>query len=201
MSNLSPAYVIRQILLDAGIGVAIPASEQAIDPDAWLCYIGHMPDVNGSGGAPGTVARAVPQNAICVYDVPGMQSARCMRGERNEHPGYQIRVRSTDYSTAFFIIRQICTVLDAVGGEVAANTQSAIVPPTADGWRVWCVKRDDVPFHSSNENGRFRYEMFSFNGTLTYEYLTWLDPDSVTEMADMLHALVHGTLPSDLPPV
>jgi hypothetical protein len=74
----SPAQVIAQLIRDKGLG-------NAHDHTTWPVSVGFMADS--------------PHNAITVYGTEGRQDGRLMKtGERIEHPGIQVRVRSLKYT-------------------------------------------------------------------------------------------------------
>ncbi len=124
MSN-SPAEVLRQRLLDQGVGV---------DPDVdsssdFPIYVGQMPDFVGAKDL-----------AIAVYDTAGRNDGRIQRtGETLIHPGLQVRVRHNTYQDGYAKADEISQELDntpagtvvTVGGTdyvIDSLNRSSIIP-------------------------------------------------------------------------
>lgn len=86
----SPAEIIRQLLIDLGVGTA---------SGSWPVKFATEPDN--------------PDNVITVYNAAGRSSGRVQNGgERQEHHGFQVRVRSTSESVGYVKARVIAVALD-----------------------------------------------------------------------------------------
>ncbi len=57
--------------------------------DNWPCYVAHFPE------------KDLGEDSACLYDSPGEQDGRSANGVTYDRPSCQLRVRSTDYSTAY----------------------------------------------------------------------------------------------------
>lgn len=56
-----------------------------------------------------------PDKAVCIYDTPGTNDGRLMTtGERIEHPGVQIFVRSLEYLEGHQKAQSLATLLDGL---------------------------------------------------------------------------------------
>jgi hypothetical protein len=80
-----------------------------------------------------------------------------MAGERIEHPGFQVRVRTLDYTTGFAKISAIAAVLDSVKNDaVSGDTETYVVN---------AITRSSGPIPiGTDEEGR---EGFTLNATAT----------------------------------
>jgi hypothetical protein len=121
------AKAIRQILIE----------EHFVSDDStanWYCTISYLPDGQG-----------VRDNIVTITDTEGSKDGRIMRtGEVIIHPGFQIRVRCTDYNLGYSKILAIGCFLDTLvnrivsisdGGDkietlkvTAVSKQSGIMP-------------------------------------------------------------------------
>ena len=123
--NDSPAEVLRQRLLDQGIGVD-PVTNPTAD---FPIYLGQMPDFQG-----------VKDRAIAVYDTAGLNDGRIQRtGETIIHPGMQVKVRHNKYKDGYAKADEISqeldntpagTVVTVDGSDYAINSlnRSSIIP-------------------------------------------------------------------------
>lgn len=88
------ADILRNLLLDLGLGSEVMAND-------WSIAIGEIPED--------------PDNVMCIYDTSGVSDGRIMaNGQRVEHPGVQIRVRSLDYWAGRNKAEEVALALDAV---------------------------------------------------------------------------------------
>lgn len=71
--------IIAQLLIDLGLGSAVPADENA-ELEEWPVYIGLEP--------------TSPDNCLTVYTTVGIGDIRVMYGTLHQHYGFQIRLRS-----------------------------------------------------------------------------------------------------------
>lgn len=92
--HYSPADIVAQLIVNLGHGVAIDE-----DPAIWPVYVAGEPDT--------------PDNCITVYDTQSRDHGRSLvTGERQEHHGIQVRVRSEDHRQGFAKIRAIAVAFD-----------------------------------------------------------------------------------------
>lgn len=88
--NHSPAQIIRQVLIDLGLGSA---------SGAWPVYYSEEPDR--------------PDNVITVYDTQGRDfGSYQVTGERVEHHGISVRIRAATYAIGWKKARAIAVALD-----------------------------------------------------------------------------------------
>lgn len=102
---MSPSSeIIRQLLIDGDKG-----SEEG----DWPIYVAFFPPK--------------PDEAICVFDMPGKFDGRIMQtGEKIEHPGIQIMVRGREYLTTWRKVNDIALFLDIqFNVTVALSTEEA----------------------------------------------------------------------------
>lgn len=95
----TPSEIIRQLLVNQSLGTSavVPSS----DNTSWPVYATNEPDV--------------PDNVITIYDTQGRISGRSgVDGERDEHYGIQVRVRSLSHTTGYQKIRAIAQQMDGV---------------------------------------------------------------------------------------
>lgn len=112
----SPAQVIRRLLIQLTLA---PDSQTA----AWAPFTAFLPDA--------------PDTALVVYDTAGTQNGRIMRtGEKIEHPGIQIRFRSSTYPVAWEKAKAVADALDAL-----PTGTSVIMLPTSEKWILQNVSR------------------------------------------------------------
>ena len=89
----SPADVVRQLLIDLGLGT------NPDDSGAWPIYCSQTP--------------STPDSAITVYDTEGRQGGRVMTdGERQEHSGIQIAIRDANHVNGFAKSKLLAIALD-----------------------------------------------------------------------------------------
>lgn len=104
----SPAEIICAALAMQGV-CSLPGNLTGPLTGLWPVYVGQLPDS--------------PDNAAAVYDLAGVADGRLMRdGTHVIHPGWQVRVRATDYPTAYNKASAIKTALEGF-----RNFQVAIV--------------------------------------------------------------------------
>lgn len=90
----SPATVVTAFLVSQGYATK-PSLGQA-----WPCSIGTLPDT--------------PDNHLALADYGGVLDGRQMSGTNIKHPLIQVRVRATDYNTAYQKALDIQTLLETV---------------------------------------------------------------------------------------
>ena len=99
----APSEIIGQLLTDSGI------IDQSAD---WPGYISFMP--------------GQPDNAVAIYDMPGEDDGRIMSGEKIDHPGVQVMVRSKVFATGWDKAEEIATALDNQSRTTVAIESSPI---------------------------------------------------------------------------
>jgi hypothetical protein len=139
----SPAQVIRRLLIQLNLA----PSNQTGD---WAPFVAFLPDV--------------PDTALCVYDTAGTQDGRLMRsGEKIEHPGIQIRFRSSNYPVAWQKAKDVADAIDAL----PVGTTVTMVPAT-ETWRIQNVSRTGAILTAGIEEvGDRKRHNFTINAILT----------------------------------
>jgi hypothetical protein len=145
----SPAQITREVLVHHNLGT----HPDEVDPtrDNWPVY---------ASGEPPT-----PDNCITVYDTQGIDGGRTMSdGERQEHNGVQIRVRSIDHETGFTKARQIAVAFD----ESMYDTGAAI---GASSYNVHSYTRtgDVIPLGKATPNSKC--SLFTINALISVRQL------------------------------
>jgi len=80
----------------------------------WPLYVSSMPDGDG-----------VKTNCGAVYDTAGILDGKLSSGEVVQHPGIQLRIRSSDYEVGYAKIEELALALDNVNQDtivVKGNT-------------------------------------------------------------------------------
>jgi len=143
----TPAELLRASLVSAGLGVMRTRNPN----NDWPVYVSHLPDA--------------PANAICVYDTAGVKDGRVMgTGETFQHPGFQIRVRATDYATAHTKIRAVVTHLDTIRQQTLAVDE--------DSYKLVAVTQMGNPIPLGREDDGAQRESFTLNGILAFTRIT-----------------------------
>ena len=143
----SPAEILRQAIIDGGVG----SSPSKTCGNPWPVYVGHLPDE--------------PDNAVCIFDTVGISDGRLMgTGEYIDHPGYQIRVRGSDYQTGYARIKEIKQFLSSL-----KRTETTISDVT---YRIDCATRQGTILSLGQEVGPKRRSEFTTNGTITFSELS-----------------------------
>lgn len=141
---LSPAQVIKQILLDEDLVTAHDSGQD------WACFVSSMPDA--------------PDKCVCAYDTAASKDGRLMQGEVIEHPGVMLHVRSTDYASGWAKAKAIEAELDTViKRTVVGDTHTYL---------IHSVRRPSSILPMGAEPGTRRREMFSINLLLTIKTTT-----------------------------
>lgn len=116
----------------------------------WPIYVGHLPDK--------------PDNAICIYDTSGVADGRDMRSEETiTHPGWQVRVRATDYGAAQAKMKEVQKFLDTI--------RRTAVTIDGDDYRLEAVRQTGTPLALGQEQKAQRRDTITLNGTLTMKEL------------------------------
>ena len=139
----TPAELLRSSLVSAGLGVMRTHNPN----NDWPVYVSHLADD--------------PDNAICVYDTAGVKDGREMpTGNTLHHPGFQIRVRATDYTTAYGKVRDVQAHLDTI-------RQQALVLG-GHSYTLVAVSQAGSLIPLGREGDEAQRENFTVNGTLTF---------------------------------
>lgn len=133
-----PSQILRQLLIDESIGT---------DSGDWSTYENLLPDGVG-----------VPVNAIALMDNAGTDDGRTSDGNRIEHPGIQVLVRSTDYDEGYSKLRAIGNLFDTLSysSVTVASTNYVVEAITRTGNLLTLGEEED----SQNQ-------LFSLNARVT----------------------------------
>lgn len=134
----SPARIIRQLLVDLGLG-SLPATGgiQA----QWSIFVDNEP--------------ASPNEVITVTDTTGITFRKDAYGNRNEHHGFQVKVRGGTHEIAWEKANAIANALDQV-------TDNELVTISAVEYCVASIKRPSPVIRMGPEPGSTR-RLFSIN--------------------------------------
>lgn len=96
----SPARVVRQMLVDLGLGVAGDYDQTGrYTGGDWPVFAASEPDL--------------PDECLTVYDTTPIDDGSIMiDGERQEHQGVQIRVRAREHDAGWLKARAVAVALD-----------------------------------------------------------------------------------------
>ena len=95
----SPAKVIRQLLIDAGILFAVTSG--TADNVDWTAFVNNHPDA--------------PDNSVALYNTAAVTHGRTqVDGVTQKHYGIQTRVRAQDANTGYTKAREIYDAYEAV---------------------------------------------------------------------------------------
>ncbi len=138
--SATPAQIIRKVLIGASLAVDSTTA-------AWSIFTSNLPES--------------PDTAVAVYDTVGTPDGRLMTGERIEHPGIQIRLRTASYPDGWNRAKDIAAVLDAIHNfEVTISV--------TEKWKLQNVSRTApiIPLGIETEGDRKRHN-FSINAIIT----------------------------------
>ena len=137
ISIFPPSDVIRQLLIDLGIG-----SESS----NWPIFVSFFPDT--------------PDNAICVYDTAGILDGRLMRsGVQIVHPGIQVQVRGSDYIATESKVWEIALGLDA--------QKKSVVDVEGNNHIIHNISRNSPFHLGIQESADRRRHLYSLNALVT----------------------------------
>lgn len=169
--KLPPALVLSALFITQGL---VNDPEDDSKRKDWPCFVGFMPDDS-----------TVPNNAVCLYDVPSVQEGREMRSGKNvEHPGIQLRVRGSDYVTASAKMDALVTYINTVYllrfdvGNYIYELQS--------------ISNGSVLPLGVETTGKTRRHVFTCNLALS------MLEDDVHAAVGLFHNLVHVTMPTNM---
>ena len=149
----SAAQVIYQLLLDLGLAEESDGS--------WPVFISFLPDL--------------PHVILVVYDTAGTEDGRIMDGEKIEHPGIQVSVRSPLYLDGW---RKARAIADAFDDQLRTD----VVIDSDGTYRIQNISRQGniLPVGVDEEDGQRRH-YFTINAVVTFaelEILTRLLDDT-----------------------
>jgi hypothetical protein len=151
---VSPAYILRQILVDAQIvimpavlGQTIPFVQTPQDGST-VCYVSSMPD-------------DVDQ-VVCLYNTMGRLFGRLQEGKTKVHPGIKVEVRALDPGTGYDLISCISNALDKI------QTQTVTVDEIDH--YIQSVYRTSPIVELGEEVGKKR-QLFTLNARMAFQAL------------------------------
>ena len=137
----SPADVLRRLLIALGLGVT-PASGTNSN---WPTYTAQEPNS--------------PDNVVTTYDVDGRDFGRTgLTGERFEHHGVQVRIRSATFPVGWTKARALSVALDE-------DVYQESVTIEGTNYFVHAVSRTSRPIYLGEEPGTQRH-VFTINVTI-----------------------------------
>ena len=140
----SPADILAQLIINLGLGTA-PASALA-----WPVFSSQEPDL--------------PDDCVTVYDAAAQQQGRTMiDGQRQESPGFQVRVRAAHHEDGYKKSQAIATGLDE-------DFYDASLLLGSTHYLVHSVSRSTGVIALGKEPNTQRVA-FTFNGTVTLKQL------------------------------
>ena len=129
----SPADILRHLLVDLGAGVLPEDGTKTNWP------ISEGQELNA------------PDNAVCTYDTEGFDFGRAqVTGQRFEHYGVMLRVRSKVERVGWVKARSLCTIMDQ---EVYQET----VVIDGSTYFVHAISRKSRPIYNGEEPGSSRH--------------------------------------------
>jgi hypothetical protein len=133
----SPAQIISQLLIDLSLGSA-PA-----DNDVWPIRFSGEPKS--------------PDNVITVTDTVGKQDGRFqVDGQRQSHPGFQVRIRATNHVIGYAKAQTIAIALDE-------SVQLAGVTVDGNTYRVYSISRVGDVFDLGKNHPTNNLNLFTIN--------------------------------------
>lgn len=143
--NHSQAEIIRQLLIDLGLGSSA---------SAWPVYYSNEPDT--------------PDNCITVYNKVGSVQGRTHdNGETQEHHGVQVRVRSITHSVGYLKARRIAEAFDT-------QVRLEVVTVDTDEYLVHAITRNSDVFSIGFESPTSRRRLFTVNAVVSIRLLSTL---------------------------
>lgn len=152
----SPADLVRSLLLELELGF-----DYVDDDTDWAAFTDGEPDL--------------PDNCITVYGTAGRdQGSEMIEGERAEHHGFQVRVRSKTHTQGYVKARDIASAIDR---------NSSLIPITLEdvGYLVWKATRtsDVLPIGKDAPNSK--RNLFTINGVISVRCLVVVGFPLLTE--------------------
>lgn len=133
----SPARIIRQLLIDLGLGS---------NGGTWPVFYAMEPNA--------------PDNCISVFDTTGTSDGRSMiDGELFGHEGFQVRVRAQDHDTGW-------TKADAIQKGLAEDVSLETVTVASSRYTVYAVTRISDVLPLGRQVPQSMRSIFTINATL-----------------------------------
>jgi hypothetical protein len=133
----SPAAVLRQLLIDIGVGTS---------QGTWPIKVDNEPDA--------------PDDCITVYNTSGgIDGRNQISGEGLEHPGVQVRVRSSNPTTGWQKIKAIAVVLDQ-------SIHLDAVTIDSSSYIVYAVTRAGSPLSIGSDVSKTKRRLFTLNAKM-----------------------------------
>ena len=141
----SPAYIIKEYLVDQGDLTAFDASA-----GSWKVYMQNLPD-----------GKEVDHDSVVCIDTAPFKDGRIMGGSPLFHFGVQILLRATEYDDGYAKASDLALALDAV--------DDATVNIGSDVYTINNVSQTTGVVRIGQEEGTKRREMFSVNFLATIQ--------------------------------
>lgn len=142
----SPADIVRYILIGKTLAT-LPT-----DASAWPSYVSKEPDT--------------PDNCITIFDTEDVLEGRFMTsGQKQQHEGFQIRIRSVNYSTGHSKCRSIVNTLDTDVLRYDLTIDS--IP-----YRIQSITRLSGILHLGDESPSSKRQLFTINGSISVRKLS-----------------------------
>ena len=140
----SPAYVIRQLLVDESLAT--------IRTTTWPAFVSSMPD-----------GPRVPDNAICLYNTTARGHGRALTdGEQQGHEGIQVLVRASNYDDGR-------TKTQAVKEKFDTGVYRQLVVVGSSTYHVQSVSCVGSIIDLGNESPESKRLLFSLNATVSLQ--------------------------------
>lgn len=148
----SPADILRWALVAMGVG-ANPTSWGLNNALEWPVFNDNEP--------------SNPDNCLTTYDTSPQDDGRSMvSGERYEHCGIQVRVRSTSANVGYVKAKSLMTLLnEQLYGEIVSVPNSAAV------YEIWSVSRTQI-IRMGKDSPTTKRSLHVLNGLVTVERLS-----------------------------
>lgn len=149
----SPSEVVRQLLVDLGLGVDGTWAANEYTGAAWPVSAGGELDK--------------PDNTITVYDTTGRGLGRGMAGgELNQNFGFQVRVRGTTHRVGWVKADSIQRTLAEGVSKRQVNVAADATTP-AGRYLVWCVSQVGQVLPIGTEVPKSKRKLFTLNALVT----------------------------------
>jgi hypothetical protein len=118
----------------------------------------------------------VTDDLVTIYDTQGVNEGRTTPNcQRQEHPGVQVRVRSTTPLAGFKKAQQIGVALDQVGypeGSAWTPQRTVTIPGSTATYRVFAVTRNTNIINAGKNVPNTKHSIFTINAILVLKQLT-----------------------------
>lgn len=142
----SPADILGQLLVLMGVGT------EPTDDLSWPVYVANEPDL--------------PDNCITVYDTAGRDDGRMqVSGERAEHHGVQVRIRSTTHPIGYLKAREVAVALDE------DVYQEGVTFDSGESYTVHSVSRTGDVLPLGKESPTSERRLFTVNAVICLKQL------------------------------